>query len=77
MGRTERTGGHPYPANVTWSDLATYSEYSFACREEPGARRDVSPPVQREWYVPERQVLIIDTYPIPDLSGVLSIAVWR
>ncbi|MCO5993511.1 serine/threonine protein kinase [Actinoallomurus rhizosphaericola] len=59
------------------SRSATYSEYTYTCREDSGAHRDVSFPSQREWYLPEQQVLIIDRDSMPELSGILQNAVWR
>ncbi|MEV0403967.1 serine/threonine-protein kinase [Actinoallomurus sp. NPDC050550] len=64
-------------ARPVGSYIATYSAHAFTCREDSGGHRDIAFPTQREWYLPERQVLIIDKDSIPELSGVLQGARWR
>lgn len=56
---------------------ATYSEYAVNCAEQNGAHRTTSGYTEREWYVADRQILVIDVTSDPDLPEVLAKASWR
>ncbi|MEV5748794.1 serine/threonine-protein kinase [Actinoallomurus sp. NPDC052308] len=56
---------------------ATYSEYAVSCAEQGGAHRTTTGYTEREWYIADRQVLIVDVTSNPDLPDVLSKAYWH
>ncbi|MCO6009695.1 serine/threonine protein kinase [Actinoallomurus purpureus] len=56
---------------------ATYSEYAVDCVDQANPHKTVSGYTEREWYVADRQILVIDVGSTPDLPDVLAKASWR
>jgi hypothetical protein len=56
---------------------ATYSEYAVDCVDQANPHKTVSGYTEREWYVADRQILVIDVGSNPDLPDVLAKASWR
>ena len=57
--------------------LASYSEYAVECTDMASPQKVISGYTEREWYLPEKQTLIIDAYSTSELPDVLTKAVWR
>ncbi|WP_460341133.1 serine/threonine-protein kinase [Actinoallomurus acanthiterrae] len=64
---SRQIGGHP----------ATYSEYVVDCVDQADPKKTVNGYTEREWYVADRQVLIVDVASDPDVPDVLAKASWR
>ncbi|WP_345433113.1 serine/threonine-protein kinase [Actinoallomurus vinaceus] len=56
---------------------ATYSEYVVDCVDQSDPHKTADGYSEREWYVPDRQVLIIDVSSDPNVPDVLAKASWR
>ncbi|WP_433173888.1 serine/threonine-protein kinase [Actinoallomurus sp. CA-150999] len=56
---------------------ATYSEYVVDCVDQANPQETVNGYTEREWYVADRQVLIVDVDADPDIPGVIAKASWR
>lgn len=54
---------------------AAYREWAVVCRSTTGKVK--SRLTQREWYLPQTRILVVDQWNTPGLSGVLARARWR
>jgi hypothetical protein len=61
-------------APVTSTRTADYTVWQFGCHHAAGAPSFYFQ--QRDWYLPDSRILIVDEYSIPGLAHILATATW-
>jgi hypothetical protein len=61
-------------APVTSTRIADYTVWRFGCSHAAGAPSFHFQ--QRDWYLPESRILIVDEYSVPGLAQILASATW-